>query len=542
MRRLGLLTALGAATLVVVFQAPRPPAQAAAPPRVIVWPAPAPELPASASYAVTLRAEGEAFQPFVYESQAGPADKWCDRDGLYIKVPLFGIHSEEPPPAAANADCYAHSWTAFDFAGGPVEVEVRLLQPPDGLSLPLRSCAILPRSLGLTASVSGSTIRFTLPRPAKFAVVPNAAEAVAAIAGGAPPRALEGYRNPLFLFARAPEAAAPDPQAAGTLLVQPGRLPTAEQVAAARLLYFAPGLHQWERFNPDDPDHYVVVGKAQAVYLAGGAYVFGHFRSAVFRPVGEMPRIFGRGTISDWRNRWSGIPWKDTPAKNLRLEGIQLADRHNHLTGSSAPLRDVAAVGGWHGNTDGPNLHLPLDDPFDGYVAEDCFVMACDTNLHLGGKGKVRNYTVWQQANAEPVWIRGETDDCRLEGLEVIAFHANNTRRQVFNCFGDRGSKRRLVVRNATIDVPFLPVLFRMPVDSRGAQPAFDNVLFENITVRTAGIAGKSPFGAAQAGHNTGQVTFRNLQINGTRVTAANCRDYFELAPTVTIGQEIRFD
>ena len=39
-----------------------------------------------------------------------------------------------------------------------------------------------------------------------------------------------------------------------------------------------------------------------------------------------------------------------------------------------------------------------------------------------------------------------------------------------------------------------------------------------------------------------GRIVFRNLVINGTRVTNANCRDYFDLLDGVTAGKELVFE
>lgn len=82
--------------------------------------------------------------------------------------------------------------------------------------------------------------------------MPNHLLAYEKLKGAEPRRAFEGYRNPLFLFARQPETDAPDKNAPGTLVVRPGRLHTVEAFAAARIIYFEPGLHDYAQFNPAD--------------------------------------------------------------------------------------------------------------------------------------------------------------------------------------------------------------------------------------------------------------------------------------------------
>jgi len=455
--------------LVLVASAVGRPASA----RLIVHPAPGGEVVASPDYQVTLRTPGQTSAPFVYYSWNQLGTNGPITMVSTSRCRFFGLHSETHRPPEANLDTYAHSWVAFDFDGGQVTVEVKLLRQPVGITLPLRSAAVLPSVHGLAARVSGDTITFTLAKPAKVAVVPNAAEAFAQLAGLEAKHALEGFRNPLFIFARAPERNIPNKAAPGTLVVQPGQSITAAQLAACQLVWFEPGVHDYARFNADDPDHYLELKKGQTAYLAGGAYLYGHFRSGVVRPVGDMPTVRGRGTLSGIKNRWSGIPWKHTPVKNLRVEGIQIADRHNHLTGAPGPLFDVAAPGAWHGNCDGPAIMLPANDPWDDWISDDCFIMAADTNLLIGGKAKVRNYTVWQLGNAEPLWIRGAVDGGLVDGLHIIAFNDCATGRPS-NCMvtgkdafaePDRPQPHR---RRAVF-----PMLFRMSTDFKGqARPS----------------------------------------------------------------------
>jgi len=514
----------------------------AAPARIYDHPAPGGQVVPSPDYRVTLRDGAQIETPFVHYSWNQAWDKWADYEGDYVKVPFFGLHSESQPEPENDSDTYAHSWLGFDFDRGPVEVEVKLLRQPVGITLPLQSAAVLPSVHGIAARVSGDTITFTMTAPAKIAIVPNAAEGLAELAGMEVKRAREGYRNPLFLFARAPEQNVPDKSAPDTLVVKPGELVTPEQVAACKLLWFEPGVHEYAKFNAEDPDHYLELTKGQMAYLAPGAYVYGHFRSNVFGPIADMPTVRGRGTLSGIKNRWSGIPWKHTPVKNIRTKGITITDRHNHLTGSPGPMYDVAAPGAWHGNTDGPAFHVPVDDPWGDWICDDCFVMGADTNLLIGGKAKVRNYTAWQLGNAEPLWINNALDGAVVDGLHVLCF--NDWRnRQTINCVGiNRGVKRNVTVRNVTIEAPYVPVLFRMTTDFRGEGQVFDQILFDHITVTTPFVKQKSPLGSAAQAAQFGHVTFRNLVIGGTKVTNANCRDWFDIADGLQPGREVVFE
>ena len=54
------------------------------------------------------------------------------------------------------------------------------------------------------------------------------------------------------------------------------------------------------------------------------------------------------------------------------------------------------------------------------------------------------NYTVWQLANAEPLWIRNP-DGCVVDGLQVIAFNAWPTRQTIDI---SRGTVKNSVFKN----------------------------------------------------------------------------------------------
>ena len=40
----------------------------------------------------------------------------------------------------------------------------------------------------------------------------------------------------------------------------------------------------------------------------------------------------------------------------------------------------------------------------------------------------------------------------------------------------------------------------------------------------------------------TGKVVFRNLVVNGKKVTPENCGDYFDILKGVTVGKEVVFE
>lgn len=327
---------------------------------VTAWGGPGGDVAASPDYEVTVSSGGRSWEPFTYYSYNRSVDKLLDRDGKYRKLDFLAIHSNEFKRPEVNRDTYAHSWTHFDFAGGPVEVLVRIRRPLDGLTLPLEDCGILPSNLGIRAEIVASdTIRFTMERPAKIAVVPNHSKALEKLKTADPKQAFEGYRNPLFLFARAPETGIPDKTAPASLVIKPGQVCGVDDFARAQVICFEPGVHDYSQFNPADPEHYITLQSGQTMHLAGGAYVYGVVNFEKRGPISEMPLLCGRGTLSGIKQRWTDVPYRTTLERNVRMDGIQIADPHNHISHSCSPVRDLAVVGAWHGNTDGLTRDVP---------------------------------------------------------------------------------------------------------------------------------------------------------------------------------------
>ena len=100
--------------------------------RVTVWDGPGGDVAASPDYEVVVRSGGQSWRPFTYYSYNRPVDKLLDREGKYLKLGFLALHSNEYKRPEDNRDTYAHSWTHFDFAGGPVEVEVKIRRPSTG--------------------------------------------------------------------------------------------------------------------------------------------------------------------------------------------------------------------------------------------------------------------------------------------------------------------------------------------------------------------------------------------------------------------------
>jgi hypothetical protein len=509
----------------------------------IIFDNPEGNIKASPDYEITIKRGRKSWKPFVYYSHNRPVDKVIDNlQGNYVKLSFARLHSNNFVNPATSKDTYAHSWSSFDFSDGPVDVEVKIINAFEGLTLPLKDCRIFPSHLGIACKVIGdNVIKFTLNKPSKIAIVANWQEAIVNLDKTQGKQAFEGYLNPLFLFARAPEVKVPSKKASGTLLIKPGEVYGVEDFAKAKTIYFEPGVHDYSNFNPNDPEHYIILQKGQEVYLAGGAYVYALFGSNIKGPISDMPLVYGRGVFSGDKHMWTGTEWVQTLERNVRLEGITISDPHNHISHSIAPIKDVAVVGAWHGNTDGFTREVGEQDPYEGWHIDDCFVMAADTNLKVGGFGRVRNYTVWQLSNAEPLWLRG-TRNITVEGFFVIAYNRWSGGVGVIN-FRGRGINRNASVKNLIVEAPFIPRILNMSSTFKGEGQAFENIIYENITINSQHILYKSQIGMEVKEPSAyGKLVFRNLIVNGTKVTNENCRDYFELLDGVIPGKELIFE
>jgi hypothetical protein len=510
---------------------------------VMTWDIAGADFVKSPDYEVTLRKNGKVWKLFTLYSELKGVDKIIDheQEGKFVKLSFGKVHSSDYETPESNMDTYAHSWAYFDFSNGPIEVEVKIIRPVYGITLPLQSCEVYPSSLGIECQVENNIIRFKMDKPAKIAVVPNSVLAIKKLEGMDIKRTLEGYQNPLFLFARNPEADIPSKDAEGTLVVKPGKIFSPAEFNKAKTIYFEPGVHDYSKYDPKDPNHYIKLLKGQTVYLPGGAFLYGIFNSDITSPLGDMPTVIGRGIISGDKQPWTGSSVFYNLIKNVRVIGVHIFEPHNHITHRLGYFKDVAVVGAWHGNTDGIGKNVTIDDPYTGWHADDCFCMAGDTNLALGGFGRVRNHTMWQLANAEPLWIQGATNAV-ADGINVLAYNKNVSKGEAINyALNDKSSfHNKIKVSNVLIDAPFINRIITVTSKSSTDTIVFEDVVFEGITVKTKFIKEKSVVGLiSETGGNFGKVIFKNININGVKVTKENFGDYFVLLRGVTLGKEV---
>ncbi len=518
----------------------------------------------SDDYAVTVEADGKAHRAFVQYSRG--------RDE-YIRCNWQGEFKEKRPYGRRGVA--SHSAACFSFRG-KVTVRVTVAEGAEHIALPLTSAKVLPSSYGIPCTVEdGNTIVFTLDRPEKVAVIPNYDKAMAVYErrgrGHVPARSWrdeyrdlldrksfhggklksllsEGFRNPLIVLAHGPERDVPEKASAGTLVVRPGDEVTQARIDGCRTVWFAPGVHDLSELG-EAPWQQVLVGGGQTMYLEGGSYVFGRFKR---RQGGSGEAcVRGRGTLSGGRHKWILNFQEGSQVIGIdRLTGITITDRACFGIHGGRVIDDIAMLGAWHGNTDGP-------DYVDDCTITNSFLMAHDDNLKLNDNTRARHLVIWQLANAHAIMVKEMRDnvtfaDSVVEDVDIIAYlrppsgwkHPwGRLGPAAIACITGSDLKiRNFTYRDIRIESPYLFRVFcvynldtNRPYAPKWFTPTsasrhtrIDGMLFKDITVNTPVIAYRSLLGSGYD-DSLSNIRFVNLRINGRLVTEANCEEFFEI-------------
>lgn len=185
---------------------------------------------------------------------------------------------------------------------------------------------MLPSRYGVTPSVEGDVVRFTLTKPGQCSVEIG----------------FNGYKNGLMLFADPMEEDAPAPDDAGYAALENATAADVEAVpVSATGLYFRPGVH--------DIGVYKVPANIRDIYLEGGAWVYG----SIIMEGRPGVRIFGRGVLSQGRMKYreSHMIEATGGSDNITVEGITLTDNKYfsvRLIGRNNTVRWSKIIGAWH--------------------------------------------------------------------------------------------------------------------------------------------------------------------------------------------------
>lgn len=350
----------------------------------------------------------------------------------------------------------------------------------------IQSAVVRPLSLGITPTVLGDTVSFTLSSPAQLTVELNGAQ--------------EGA---LHLFALPPETDAP---------------------AGDRVIAYGAGVHNVGTVTLTD---------GQTVYLAPGAVVRGQFVADGAANI----RLAGSGIIDGSTfDRWeeTTVPVDFRNCRNVRVEGITILDPAawtlNLYRCEDVTVEHVNIIGA-RSNSDGITVQSCRRVKVSG-----CFVRGWDDNLVVKGyDGDVSDIwftdcVLWTDL-AQSCEVGYETRADVMENItfeNITVLHANH--KPVCSIHNsDNALVRNVVFRNITVEDCHLGqgdgaefLLDLTTTKSQWSQSAqrgnIRDVRFENIAV----LAGKVPavrIFAINKDHTIDGVTLRGLTLMGEKIT-----------------------
>lgn len=411
------------------------------------------------------------------------------------KVDVYTARTLDPPFAGKQWDFGGdYAFTNFDLAG---EVDVRITSTKS-----LRNVVIRPAGVEKKL-VDDHTLLVSLPGPRKLSIEPD------------------GKKGPLLLFANPLEKDPPKPD-------------------SPKVIYFGPGVHKPGKIE---------LGSNQTLYLAGGAVVKGGVMAQ-----GEKIRIRGRGILdgSDWAWRTGPTPHlisirgTDVEVSGITIRGAShwtIVPRHSRRV----TVRGVKICNSRVQNDDGINPCNSQD-----VLITDCFIRSDDDCVALKGldfaatnsnveRVTVENCTLW--CDRARIFLLGHESRARfmrgvtLRNLDII--HASMT---LF--LFEPGEEMRLedvTVQDVRIHGEGQRELIRLrPVVNQYMRNKVPGVIrdvrFRNVTVSGSPGAYQVQVEGADPEHDVRGVTFENVTITGSRLTAGS--KHLHLGKHV---EEIRF-
>lgn len=328
---------------------------------IVQFPVPA-DVPHSDDFAVKVRAPG------------GP---WQDLFEYAAQVDMRNVRTV--------------SMVTFDFTG---TVEVSVTNNRGRID----AARIRPLSAGVTPTVKGNTLTFSLTKPGNLSVEVNG----------------DLFHN-LHVFTNAPETDVPDPKDPNVIYVGPGvhTFAGSLELGVDRVVD--------GKFGKQSVSASVIdVPSGKTLYLAGGAIV----KAAVRCRGVENVRLRGRGILLEGREGLQIVH-----SKNVTVEDLILIDpQHYTLFGGDVhglTVRNLRAFS-CRGNADGIDLMSSTD-----VLIEGVFLRNSDDTIALYGHRwdfygdtrnvTVRNSTLWADV-AHPIHMGTHGNPAKPEMLEHLVF------------------------------------------------------------------------------------------------------------------------
>jgi len=410
------------------------------------------------------------------------------------------------------------SWVNFSFKE-EVTIEVKVIDTGRVPVGDASSVWILPTRYGITPSVNGNIVTFTMTKPGQCSVEIG----------------VNGFKNGLMIFANPLETNVPDPELDDSYAVlENASVTTVAAVPTTKTgLYFKTGVH--------DIGVYAVPTQIKNIYLEGGAWVYGAIHVSGHRNNHDV-KIFGRGVLSAGRLKYReaysvGTPQDNvsTSANRITLDGITVADPKYfavRLIGSNNTVAWTKVIGGWVYNCDGIAA-------FAGSTIKNCFVWANDDNIKVYRDNiVVEDVVLWQLNNGGVIqmgWHGGQSTNVVIRRVDLLHAEFNNsaTNRGVLSFVGNRYGyadsncwQKDMLIEDLVTETP-VRLIWRIspeqPIAGVITPAMVDGLTMKNWTVLMDKAQGSSNYiEGVSTNYIMKNIVFDNVKLNGVKLSAEN--------------------
>jgi len=359
----------------------------------------------------------------------------------------------------------------------------------------VQSVKLLPSSSGITPTVTGNHITFTVSRPGQLTLEVNG-----------------DWISSLHLFVNPPETGIPSEK-------------------DPNVIYYGPGVHEVES---------VQVTSGKTVYIAAGAVVYGRATQGnpngpIFSLTGSNIVLRGRGIIDGSLCPRGTRSILGITGTNIELEGIVLRDS----CGFTLPIRrsdkvKVANVKlfGWRGNSDGMdicNSHAVEVTNCFLRTFDDLIVIKTDKGQGDAGNITIRHCVLWNEfahALSLGAELREPVTNVLFSDCDIIHDKGREWLLRVYNC--DSAWIRNVAFENIRIEEArrLMSLWIGTAVWSKESERGHvENVSFQNISSVVPERSGPlAELLGVNTEHAIGNVEFQHVLIGGKLLNSADIK------------------
>ena len=395
---------------------------------------------------------------------------------------------------------------------GTIDVEVKILNKSKVPSS--NQIRILPSRHGVSATLSGENIKFTLNKPGQYSVeIGN-----------------DGYKNGLIIFADPPETDIPDISSGSyKVLKNAGKADVTSLNTSLNGIYFKSGVHDIGVFK--------VPAHIKNIYFEKGSWVYG----SIIMDGCSGVKIFGRGILSSGKlnYRESHCIEAINQSNNITINGIVIADPKYfavRLIGSNNNVSWTKVIGGWVYNCDGIAA-------YEGSFVTNCFIWANDDAIKVFRNNITwSDCVVWQLNNGgviQMAWGGSNSENVKISRVDILRAEWNKPgfNRGIINCVGNRykepgktGIQKDWLVEDIVTENP-VPVVFNISPDEYSPNH-IENLTLKNWNVTMVmGTVFKNTINGNDPNVFFDGFVFDNVIFNGQKLTSTN---WLDITGTIT--------